>query len=93
MAAAQLIAVGTSAAASADQTITDTPLTIGLNVASASNPIPANAEVYVQAKDAGGAYWTVGVLNAVNPGAVISGPGVYRLYRPTQTDPVGAFNA
>lgn len=92
MAAAQQIAVGSDAAASGDIVVTD-PVTVGLNTADADAPIPSDALVYIQAKDAGGAYWNCGKLTSQEPALVISGPGTYRLYRPTQAQDVGAFNA
>lgn len=92
MAAANLIAVGSDAASSADQTIADTPLTVALK-GDADSAIPNDAVVEIQAKDDASLYWTVGKLTAATPSAVISGPGTYRLHRPTQREPVGAFSA
>lgn len=92
MAAAQLITIGTDAGASADQVITDTPLTVGLNAATGAS-IPSDAEVLVQAKDASANYWTVAKLNAAQLGMQISAPGTYRLVKITSAQPYGAFSA
>lgn len=84
--------MGSDAANSADQVITTTPLTVALK-GDSDSPIPEGAVVYIQAKDDAGAYWTIGTLTSQRIAAVISGPGTYRLSRPTQREAVGVFSA
>ncbi len=92
MAAAQLITISTAGAASADQVIAATPLTVGLNN-STGQDVPGDAEVLVQAKDASSNYWTVAKLNSNRPGFQISAPGTYRLVKAPSRLAYGAFNA
>lgn len=92
MAAAQLITIGTDGGASADQTITTTPLTVALNAAS-GQVVPFDAAVAVQAKDASSVYWTVALLTINRPGFQISAPGTYRLVKAPSVLPYGAFSA
>jgi len=90
--AAQLCTIGTAAATSADQAITDTPLTVALNAATGKS-IPGDAEVSIQAKDASNNYWEVAKLNQNQLGAQITAPGTYRLVKLQSTEAYGAFSA
>lgn len=92
MAAAQLITIGTAAGTSADQTITTTPLTVGINAATGKS-VPGDATVAIQAKDASSNYWQVAILNQNQLGLQITAPGTYRLVKLPSVEPYGAFNA
>lgn len=78
--ATQLIAAGSTAASSSDQTVeAGTPLTVSLK--GATGP---EARVLIELKDDAGAYNAVSELNSLQPeqaSKVIAGPGVYRLTR------------
>lgn len=75
MAAAELIATGTTAANSADVTVTTTAVAVALKAAA------DGAEVVVSLKDDGGAYNIIGRITSGSPVATVSAPGVYRFSR------------
>lgn len=79
MAAAQVLAVGSGAATSADFAVTG-PTTVALKFASAPSTSPS-ARVSIQLKDDGGAYWPQFELTARALAAVIVGPGTFRAQR------------
>lgn len=79
--ATTLIAVGNSAADSADITVAaGTPVMIFLTE-SADGPVDSNARVEVKAKSAGGTYHVIGQITGMDPARVIDGPGTYRVSR------------
>ena len=87
MAAAQLLATGSTALNSSDITVAaGAPLTVSLRDADAT------ARVAILLKDEGGAYRKVGYLTASKPSANLSAVGVYRLSRPAGSY-CGAFSA
>ena len=76
MAAAELIATGTTAANSADVTVVaGTPITVALKAAA------DGAEVAVKLKDDGAAYNIVGRITSAQPSLMILAPGTYRFSR------------
>lgn len=91
MAAAELLAVGTSALSSADLVVAaGTPVTVGLKLgASDANP----ALIRITIKDDTGAYLPIGVLDQNNPVLVIAGPGTYKFTRPAGVGSCGVFSA
>lgn len=77
MAAAELIATGSTAANSSDVTVADgSSLIVGIKGATGDL-----ARVIILLKDDAGAYNRIGELNAGQSVLVLSGPGVYRLTR------------
>lgn len=79
--ASVLIAVGNTAADSADVTVAaGTPVTIFLTE-SATGPVDSDARVEVKAKAAGGTYHVIDQITGLRPAAVIDGPGTYRVSR------------
>ena len=78
---AELIAVGTAQADSADFTNTSgTDLAIFLKTA-ASQTLPNDAKALIQVKSSEGAYFDIGVLTAVEPMRLLSAPGTFRVRR------------
>lgn len=75
---AALLAVDTTAASSADFTLTGEASTLFLVAAAA---IPSGAAAAIEVKSAAGVYYPFGALNAQTPILVVSGPGVYRVSR------------
>lgn len=82
MAAAVILAIGTTAATSADVTVAaGTPLTVGLNDAGGKR-VNFGAAVEIQVKDNNGEYFLVDTLKGLGkPQVVIYGPGTYRFVR------------
>ena len=82
MAAAQILAVGTTSASSMPDVavVAGTPLTVGLN-ATGGGAVPYNAIVRVELKDPNGNYNVVAILSGHHPETVISAPGSYRFTR------------
>lgn len=77
MAAAELIATGSTAANSSDVVIADgSSVTVGLKGLDGSQ-----ARVLILLKDDAGAYNPIGELTALKPSIVIAAPGTYRLTR------------
>ncbi len=76
---ASLLAVGTSAASSADFTLTGESSSLFL-VSPGGLPSLACAEIEI--KSAAGDYYPVGALSVGSPMGVLSGPGTYRVSRP-----------
>lgn len=89
MAAAELLAIGTTVADSGDVTVAagDT-LTVALKGPSA--PAVGRARVDIQIKDDEAEYWRIGYLNEGNPTVVIIGAGIYRFHRVSGN--VGVFS-
>lgn len=79
MAAAQVLAIGSGAATSADFTVTG-PTAVALKFTSAPSNSPS-ARVSLQLKDDAGAYWPVVELSATVRFAILGAPGVYRAQR------------
>ncbi|TGQ19320.1 hypothetical protein [Mesorhizobium sp. M00.F.Ca.ET.217.01.1.1] len=76
MAAAQILATGSTAASSGDvSVVAGTPVTIGLK------GYDVTAKVYIELKDDASAYNVVGKLTAYEPSLMISAPGTYRFSR------------
>lgn len=79
MAAANILSVAATGAASADITVT-TSLAVCLKTT--TGPVPEGATVIIQLKDDGGNYNSIGATLTTNsPSLVITGPGVYRFIR------------
>lgn len=77
MAAAEILATGSTAANSTDQTVAaGTPVTYGLK-----GFATAEARVRILLKDDAGAYLDVGELTPYRASTVISAPGTYRFTR------------
>lgn len=77
--ATQILAVGTTAADSADVVVT-TPVTVCLKDA-AGPYVASGAHVNVSLKDDAGQYFIVDQMTNGKPAIVISGPGTYRFSR------------
>jgi len=80
---AVLLATGTTAANSADFTLTGE--TSSLFLVSTAD-IPQGASVTVQVKGANGLYYGIGGLSVSDPFRVLSSPGTYRVSRPAGVD-------
>lgn len=80
---AALLATGTSAASSADFTLTGEATTLFL-VSTAE--VLQNSKVVVEIKGANGLYYPFGNLDQSAPVVVLSSPGVYRVSRPAGVD-------
>ncbi|MEP6827933.1 MAG: hypothetical protein ABJA10_07645 [Aestuariivirga sp.] len=85
---AQILAVGTTAADSADVVVAaGTPLTVALKdaagpVVGVSNDLSAPALVQMKLKDDAGQYFLIDTLNSKSrPAIVIFGPGTYQFSR------------
>lgn len=96
MAAASLIAIGKTAANSADQVVTaGAPITFALMTAT-GEAFPPLACVRITLKDSNGIYNRVGELNNLIRSMTAAGPGTYRAERATLSDPnssgVGVFS-
>lgn len=90
--ATEIMAVGTTAATSADVVVAaGTPLTVSLKDA-AGPAIDQNAKVELQLKDDAGQYFTVDSLTPATPGLVIAGAGTYRFSRSAGVS-CGVFSA
>jgi hypothetical protein len=86
---AELIATGTTAADSADVTVTaGVPVTVFLKKGS-DGIVPSTARALVQIKSSGGFYHEVGALTGQIQALVIEGPGVYRISRVVDTGSFG----
>lgn len=87
----EILAVGTTAADSADVVIAsgDT-LTVALKDA-AGTALARGARVSIQLKDDDGQYFEVGRLSVAKPAQVITGPGTYRFHRDAGTS-CGVFS-
>lgn len=86
MAAANILAVGTSAANSSDIVVTN-PLTVCLKGAD------DNAFVQIMLKDDAGVYHAVGSLSLPRPAVQITAPGTYRIRRLGDRGTCGVFSA
>lgn len=75
---AALLASGTTAASSADFTLTGEASTLFLDAATAQIP---DVIVTVEIKAASGVYHIIGNLTDENPAQVLTGPGTYRVSR------------
>lgn len=90
MAATSLIAIGKSAASSADQVVTaGAPITIGIMITSGES-FPATARVLITLKDSNGRYNRVTELTTLVRAVTLAGPGTYRAERETLSDPNGS---
>lgn len=87
MAAAELIAAGTGAANSSDQTIA-----AGSSLVVALKSATASAEVVISLKDDASAYQPVDVLSNSKKAVCIVGPGVYRITRTANSGSCGVFS-
>ena len=77
MAAAQILATGSTALSSSDvAVVAGTPLAVSLK-----GVADGQARVLIELKDDAAAYNAIGELTASQPAAVLVGPGVYRLTR------------
>jgi hypothetical protein len=80
MAASELLAIGSTAAASGDVTVASgDQLTVCLK--DAAGPNVGAVRVDLQLKDDAGQYFTVTTLTSAKPAMVIVGAGVYRFSR------------
>lgn len=87
MAAAELIAAGSTAANSSDVVIASGDyLVVGLK-----GQTSPTARVIIKLKDDAGAYNNIYELNSDRPAAVLTGPGTYRLSR-LATGTCGVFS-
>lgn len=75
---AALLATGTTAASSADFTLTGESSTLFL-VSTAG--LPSGSSASIEIKSAAGVYYPVGALSTGTPLRVLSGPGTYRVSR------------
>lgn len=75
---AALLDVNTTAASSADFTLTGEASTLFL-VSTAA--LPSGAAATVEVKSAAGVYYPIGALSTQTPIQVLTGPGVYRVSR------------
>lgn len=87
MAAAQILAAGTGAADSTDQTVTSN-LTVGLK-----GTVDGQSEVIIKIKDDGGAWIEVDRLNQSRRTLLIQAPGTYRFSRAASATSYGVFSA
>ncbi len=83
---AELLAIGTTLAASADFTLTGESSTLFLTAAAAQVP---QCVALVEIKSAAGTYHIIGKLDEYNPAKVLTGPGTYRVSRQVCTTGVG----
>ena len=84
-----ILAAGTSQAASADFTVAaGTPTTVAVNTADGELPV-MQAYAAIQIKSAAGQYMTVGYLGRNSVALVIDGPGVFRVLRFPTPVPIG----
>ena len=83
---AALLASGTTAASSADFTLTGETSTLFLVAATSQIP---DILMTIEIKSAAGVYHIVGNLSDEVPAVVLSGPGTYRVTRPLCTTAVG----
>lgn len=83
---AALLANGTTAASSADFTLTGEASTLFLVAATSQIPI---CSALIEIKSAAGTYHIIGVLTPENPAQVLTGPGTYRVSRQACTVAVG----
>lgn len=83
---AELLASGTTAASSADFTISGESTTLFLDAATATIP---NVVVQIEIKSAAAVYHIIGYLTDENPAVVLSGPGTYRVSRQVCATGVG----
>lgn len=90
MAAAEILAIGTTVANSSDVTVAATPLTVCLKDA-AGPTVASGIRVDILLKDNSGEYFYVDQLTSGKPALVISGPGTYRFTRQT-TVSCGVFS-
>lgn len=82
MAAAEILAVGTTAANSSDQTVASgSTLTVALKDAAGAT-LGYGARVDIQLKADNAEYFTVASLTSAKPALVITGAGTYRFSRP-----------
>ena len=88
---AQILAIGTSDASSADVVVAaGTPLTVCLK--DAAGPIVSGgARVQIQLKADNAEYFTIDALSQAKPAVVISGAGTYRFTRKAGTS-CGVFS-
>lgn len=78
---ASLLATGTSAASSAEFTLTGE--TTSLFLVAATAPLDVGAQASVEIKSAAGVFFQIGSLSAtLNPMLVLSSPGTFRVSRP-----------
>lgn len=78
-----LLAVGTTAASSADFTLTGESSSLFL-VSTAA--LPSGSSATIEVKSAAGVYYPIGALSVSTPLQVLSGPGTYRVSRPAGPD-------
>lgn len=91
--ATQILAVGTTAADSADQVVAvGATLGVGINDA-AGTDVPRGAIIFIYLKDPAGQYFQIGKLNQANPSYSINTPGTYRFSRKANTVACGVFSA
>ena len=83
---AELLASGTTAASSADFTLTGESSTLFLTAAASLIP---DVMVVVEIKSAAGVYHVVGDLSDEKPAVVLTGPGTYRVSRQVCATAVG----
>ncbi len=74
-----ILVVGTTAASSADFTITGESTSLLLT---SSAGLPSEAAATIEVKSAAGVYYPIGALSVTTPLQVLSGPGTYRVSRP-----------
>lgn len=83
----QLLAIGSETLASADFTVTDTPITVSMF--KATDGSAPNAFVNIQIKGSNNQYMTVGSLSQAMPATVVAGAGTYRVQRVASGESVG----
>lgn len=92
MAAAEILAIGTTALDSSDVTI-DAGATLTVCLKDAAGPsVPNGAKVEIKIKGDNSEYYTIATLTGGRPALVITGAGIYRFSRPVGVS-CGVFSA
>lgn len=76
---AEILAVGTSAASSADFTLTGESTSLFIT---GTEGMKSNSAAAIEVKSAAGAYYPIGTLTLQNSLLVLSSPGTFRVSRP-----------
>lgn len=77
---ANILAIGTTEAASSSVVLTGSPSTLFLSTTAGA--VPPTARAWIQVQSAGGNWQTVGLLNQATPALTMTATGTYRVYRP-----------
>lgn len=91
MAAAEILAIGTTLLSSSDVTVTSSGLAVSLKDAD-NGTVPMESLVYIELKSDAGTYFRVDALTGQVIARFITAPGVYRFTRPAQAASIGVFS-